>query len=51
MSQTAICAETEAQYAVDLVPVLGECNPNAPEKYQEQVYNISGFDFSADPGT
>ena len=31
MSQTAICAEIEAESGVDLVQVLGECNLNAPE--------------------
>ena len=25
-------------WVVDLVQVLGKCNPNAPEKYREQVY-------------
>ena len=33
MSQTAMWAEIEAQYFVDLVQVSGECNPKAPEKY------------------
>ena len=51
MSQTAICAEFKAQYVVDLVQVLGDCSPNAPEKYWGQVYNILSLDFSADPGT
>ena len=51
MSQTAICDEIEAQYVVDLVQVLDECYSNAPEKYWDQVCNILGLDFSADPGT
>ena len=38
-SQTAICAETEAeQHRPD--PVLGECSLNAPEKYWDQDYVI-----------
>ena len=37
MSQTATYAEMEAMCIVDLVQVLGECNPNAPTKYQDQV--------------
>ena len=50
MSQTAICAEIETQYVVDLVQVLGECNPFAPENYWDQVYNMLGLDFDPDPG-
>ena len=48
--QTAICAEIETQYVVNLVQVLGECYPNAPKKYWDQVYNTLGLDFGADPG-
>ena len=49
--QTAICAKFKAQYVVELVQVLGDCNSNAPEKYWDQVNKILGLDFSADPGT
>ena len=51
MSQTAICAEIEAQCIVNLVQVLRECNPNAPEKYWDQVYNILGLNFDAYSGS
>ena len=38
-----IGAEIKAQYVVDLVQILGECNPNAPKKDWEQVYNLLGI--------
>ena len=45
MSQTAICTEIEAMYVVDLVQILGECDPNVHEKYRDQVYDTFGLDF------
>ena len=34
----------DTQYVVDPDQVLGERNPNAPEKYWDHVYNILGLD-------
>ena len=50
-SQTAICAEIEAESGVHLVQVLGEYNLSAPEEYWDQVYTRFCLDLSADPGT
>ena len=36
MSQTVICIEPRLK--LDLIPVLGECSLNAPEKYWDQKY-------------